>query len=98
MKQAQSWYEMSDSLKRSIHQLVLENTPIHFELSGYSLDDVSEQRIKNIAEVLFDYPELKITLVGHTCDIGSEDANYILGLSRAHNVYELLIEESYNFV
>ena len=42
---------------------------------------------------MFDYPELKITLIGHTCDIGAEEQNEFLGLSRASSVAELLIKE-----
>ncbi len=93
LKQADFWYEMEKIEQDRLHKIVKENSPILFNRSGYDLTPESQKRIKNIAAVLFDYPELKITLIGHTCDIGAEEQNEFLGLSRASSVAELLIKE-----
>jgi OOP family OmpA-OmpF porin len=39
-------------------------------------------------EVLSRYPTLKFQVTGHTCDIGSEEANLEIGMKRANAIKE----------
>ena len=46
----------------------------------------------DITEIAKEYPEAKIKIVGHTCDIGTAEQNDALGLKRAESAKELLVK------
>lgn len=46
----------------------------------------------DIAEIAKEYPEAKIKIVGHTCDIGTAEQNDALGLKRAESAKDLLVK------
>ena len=66
---------------------------IYFEFDSDALTPESEEGVNEIYEFLLEYPEVKIELVGHTDDVGSESYNQILSERRALSVARALIEK-----
>lgn len=57
--------------------------PIVFEFGTAILTEKSNENVKKMADMLAKYPSLKFQVTGHTCDIGTDRANYIVGINRA---------------
>lgn len=58
------------------------------KICDYSFDSVeltTEQKnvLEEVADLLKDYPETNVRIVGHTCGIGTVKVNYKIGLERA---------------
>ena len=66
---------------------------IYFEFDSDELTSESEKGVNEIYEFLLEYPEIKIELVGHTDDVGSESYNQLLSERRALNVARALIDK-----
>lgn len=75
--------------------LVLEKATLHFnfEFNSTTLDEHATEYLDDLAEALLDNPELKIKLVGHTDNIGSEKFNIRLSIHRAQTLKDYLIEK-----
>ena len=73
---------------------LLEQTTINsYKLNSYILSDENKQALDNVANILSRNTEIKINLLGHTCDIGDEDVNYNIGILRAKKVKKYLVEK-----
>ena len=66
------------------------NAPVLFEMNSYVTSYHSQRILQIVAASILDAPPSKIVLIGYTCDIGSNDNNYRLGLKRAQEVQALL--------
>ena len=64
---------------------------IYFEFDSDELTSESEEGVNEIYDFLIEYPEIKIELVGHTDDMGSESYNQLLSERRALSVANALI-------
>ncbi len=75
--------------------LVLEKATLHFnfEFNSTSLDDETTDYLDELAKALIDNPELKIKLVGHTDNVGSDKFNQRLSINRAQTLKEYLVEK-----
>lgn len=62
------------------------NLPVNFKFGSTKLTDLSKSNARKIGDMLSKHPYLVITITGHTCDIGSRDSNYRLGLARAQSL------------
>ena len=51
-----------------------------------------EQALEDLAQFLKDNPEVRIRIIGHTDDVGKDEANMILSEGRAKSVHDNLIE------
>ena len=60
--------------------------PLVFEFGTAELTAQSEENANKMSEVLAKYPTLKFQVTGHTCDIGSDEANIIIGFRRANAI------------
>lgn len=67
--------------------------PVEFDLGSASITKDTKENAKQIGAMLARHPELKIGITGHTCDLGTEEANYKLGLKRA-NALVLAFEQA----
>ena len=74
--------------------------PIVFELQGIQFDfDKSTLRTVSIpildqaADVLLEYPNIRIEIQGHTCSMGSDEYNLILSQARANSVMNYLVQQ-----
>lgn len=64
-----------------------------FSYDSYKLDNETEQIVASDAKFLQQHPELKLTVVGHCDERGSEEYNLALGASRAEAVKQALASQ-----
>lgn len=64
---------------------------IQFEKNSSLLDDVSIPILDDIAVTLLTNPQVKVNIIGHTCDLGPRKFNDWLSNRRAKRVYLYLI-------
>ncbi|MDR1758013.1 MAG: OmpA family protein [Bacteroidales bacterium] len=60
--------------------------PVYFDLNSAVLSPAAREILDNKAAVLAKYPGLPLVIVGHTCDLGSEQLNIELSRHRAEAV------------
>jgi len=53
--------------------------------------EAARKKLNIAAELMMDYPDLKLKLVGHTCDRGTHEANLRFGQQRAESAKNYLI-------
>jgi len=53
--------------------------------------DSAKKKLNTAAELMLDYPDLKLRIVGHTCDRGTHEANVKFGQQRAESAKNYLI-------
>lgn len=75
--------------------LVLETAVFHFnfEFGSSELDESSLTYVENLAQALLDNPKLKVSIVGHTDNVGSDKFNLKLSLYRAGALKNVLSEK-----
>jgi outer membrane protein OmpA-like peptidoglycan-associated protein len=86
-------------LKKSIESLSVgddlakffEIEMIHFDFDKWNIAKESAEDLAKIAEVLIQYPDLKIEIRSHTDPIGTAAYNQILSDKRAKSTYDYLI-------
>ncbi|WP_291120280.1 OmpA family protein [Empedobacter sp. UBA7248] len=79
---------LSNSDKKEIEK------PIIFDHLGVTTISVNqEEQLSRIAELLKKYDWQSIQIIGHTCDIGTEDRNIQVGMKRAQAVSNYLIDK-----
>jgi outer membrane protein OmpA-like peptidoglycan-associated protein len=78
-------------------EVLIKLMPISFELEGIQFDfDKSSLRSKSLpildaaADVLKQYPDIRVEIQGHTCWMGSDEYNLILSNARANSVMAYL--------
>ena len=70
----------------------------NYSISQYKLDKVrltSEQKneLEKVVSFMKKWPDAKITIVGHTCSIGSDAVNNRVGLHRAHQAKLYMVSQ-----
>jgi type IX secretion system PorP/SprF family membrane protein len=75
--------------------LILERATLrfNFEFNSTQLDEEATAYLDDLGQALMDNPELKIKLVGHTDNIGSDKFNLRLSLHRAETIKNYLIAQ-----
>jgi outer membrane protein OmpA-like peptidoglycan-associated protein len=79
-----------NKLKQGV-PVVLEN--VNFEFDSFILLNSSEDILNILLNYLNNNPDTRISIEGHTDDIGTEDYNLKLSINRARSVYNWLINE-----
>lgn len=64
-----------------------------YMFDAVELSEVQMNELDKIAELLAQYPDLIITIIGHTCNIGTDKANEHVGMRRAENAQRYLVEK-----
>jgi len=82
-----------NKLKQGI-PVILEN--VNFKFDSYILLPNSEDILNKLFTYLKNNPEIKISIEGHTDDIGTEQYNNELSINRAKSVYNWLIIKGIN--
>jgi outer membrane protein OmpA-like peptidoglycan-associated protein len=74
---------------------VVEKTTLHFnfEFNSADLNDASAEYLDDLSKALKDNPQLKIKLVGHTDNVGSDKFNLKLSLYRAQTIKDFIVEK-----
>ncbi|NJO25582.1 MAG: OmpA family protein, partial [Bacteroidia bacterium] len=65
---------------------------VYFNTASYQLRTVSYKGLNEVADILKSDPDLKLTVEGHTDNVGIADKNKILSLQRAYAVKEYLVK------
>jgi len=65
---------------------------IYFDFNSYELQPESMVVIDEFYQFLVDNPTMKVSIQGHTDNIGSEKDNLILSENRSHAVYDHLVK------
>ena len=75
-------------IKEAVKEVVFED--VHFDFDRYSLRPEATRALDEAIRALQDNPGLRITIEGHTCNIGTAEYNLALGERRASAVREYL--------
>jgi peptidoglycan-associated lipoprotein len=75
-------------IKEAVKEVVFED--VHFDFDRYSLRPEAVRALDEAVRSLQDNPTLKITIEGHTCNIGTAEYNLALGERRATAVQAYL--------
>lgn len=72
---------------------VVEKTTLYFnfEFNSVDLNDESAQYLDDLSKALTDSPQLKIKLVGHTDNVGSDKFNLKLSVYRAQSIRDFIV-------
>jgi outer membrane protein OmpA-like peptidoglycan-associated protein len=67
---------------------------INFELGESGNPDITvvDQTLDDVAKYLKEHPDYKLSIVGHTCDLGPDATNKRIGLARANTVKQEFIK------
>ena len=78
--------ELEESGKASIEGIL-------FDTGKSTIKTESKAALEAIAELLNDYPQLQLYVVGHTDDVGSPELNLRLSAARAESVVQALVKD-----
>ncbi len=62
-------------------------------LGSTALTAQARKDLDKIAKIMKKNPEIKLEIIGHTCDIGSKEANYRIGMKRAKVVSNYFVSK-----
>ena len=65
---------------------------VHFDFDKWNIKPKYHEEIRRFSEVMKKYPDMKVTIEGHTCPIGGPAYNMGLSQRRADSVRSYLIE------
>lgn len=69
----------------------LAAAPIYFTLDSATLTSESQDRLERLAQTLRQRPGARVTVSGHTCELGTTEYNLALGQRRADMVRTYLV-------
>ncbi len=69
------------------------NQKIYFKFNRHELLKKSEQTLDQLADILKRNPEIRLRVIGHTCNIGSEGQNAGISKDRAVEVKKYLVSK-----
>lgn len=75
--------------KKSIDNLIISG----YALNKATLSQNQQTELDKAVKFLKKYPNAKITIFGHTCNIGTEENNYTVGSRRAEQAKEYLMNK-----
>lgn len=70
-----------------------ENSGVYFETNKYNLNDKSQETLNRLANVLVEYPDTHILVVGHTDSTGPRQFNMTLSRDRANSVTSFFVNQ-----
>jgi peptidoglycan-associated lipoprotein len=76
-------------IRQAVREVTFED--VHFDFDRYSLRPEALRTLDEAVRSLQDNPNLKITIEGHTCNIGTAEYNLALGERRANAVRAYLL-------
>ena len=73
---------------------ILENTRVNsYKFNSYKLTDANKVELDKAVNILLKNENIKIELLGHSCDIGDKEVNYTYGILRAKEAKAYLVEK-----
>ncbi|KFE69381.1 OmpA family protein [Hyalangium minutum] len=70
----------------------LDFGPIYYELDSATLRADSREMLERAAEALRKRPEARVTISGHTCELGTTEYNLALGQRRAASARDYMVK------
>jgi peptidoglycan-associated lipoprotein len=70
----------------------LDFGPIYYELDSATLRSDSREMLDQMAEALRQRREARVTILGHTCELGTTEYNLALGQRRAASARDYLVK------
>ena len=74
----------------------LTNAKIYFEYDKFDIKDESRRVLARKAELLKQFPQIKVSIQGHCDERGTEEYNLALGERRARAAHEFLVYSGVN--
>ncbi|HUF62573.1 MAG TPA: OmpA family protein [Verrucomicrobiales bacterium] len=85
--------EMTEAEARRLRGIVLRIEPVRYGLNDASISHQKLRLLTQVRDVLDATPGARFRLCGHTCDVGSEEANLELSRRRAESLMRYLVSE-----
>lgn len=70
-----------------------ENSGVYFATNKYNLNDKSQETLNKLANVLIEFPDTNILVVGHTDSTGPRQFNMTLSRDRANSVTNYFVTQ-----
>jgi outer membrane protein OmpA-like peptidoglycan-associated protein len=67
-----------------------------YKVTQTAPSEKAKEKLDLAAELMHDYPDLKLRITGHTCDRGTHDANIGFGTQRAESAKNYLVSKGIN--
>jgi outer membrane protein OmpA-like peptidoglycan-associated protein len=84
--------EEVEELQDDLNELILDQV-VEFEVKSFQLTDVGTALLDDVVAALAEAPEVRVIIVGHTDDRGSEEENQLLSEQRASAVLSYLVSQ-----
>lgn len=69
-----------------------ENSGVYFDTAKYNINAASQATLDKLANVLKEYPDTNVLVVGHTDSVGADDMNMTLSKNRAQSVTNYFVQ------
>ncbi len=69
-----------------------ENSGVYFDTAKYNINTNSQATLDKLANVLREYPDTNVLVVGHTDSVGADDMNMTLSKNRAQSVTNYFVQ------
>lgn len=73
-----------------------ENSGVYFETNKYNINAASETMLTKLANILVEYPDTNVLVVGHTDSVGADEYNMTLSKNRANSVTNFFTSKGLN--
>ncbi|MDC7999864.1 OmpA family protein [Aequorivita todarodis] len=69
-----------------------ENSGVYFDTGKYNINAASQATLDKLANVLKEYPDTDVLVVGHTDSVGADEMNMTLSKNRAESVTNYFVQ------
>ncbi len=69
-----------------------ENSGVYFDTAKYNINVASQASLDKLSNILREYPDTNVLVVGHTDSVGSEEMNMTLSKNRAQAVTNYFVQ------
>ena len=85
---------MSPEMRAAIQQI--SDSRVYFAFNKYNIDNQYDAVLKKEAEILKQFPAIRVRIEGNCDDRGTQEYNLALGERRARAAYEYLVQNGVN--
>src|SRR5690606_10908143 len=71
-----------------------ENSGVYFDTAKYNVNAASQTTLDKLANVLREYPDTNVLVVGHTDSVGADEMNMTLSKNRAQAVTNYFVQNN----
>jgi type IX secretion system PorP/SprF family membrane protein len=81
---------LASKYKLTPAEVAVMNRKPAFNLNDWELSDDSKKQLEDLAEVMKNHPDMRVEIGGHTCTIGTDAQNQIVGSRRCDAGFDYL--------